>query len=126
MDFYELRCNAGLFNSDVAKLFGVSESTVRRWNQSGAPYYVYERISMIAGHHPDWHGVKILSGKLVTSNGDVLTKNDIEVYRYRESLLNSALDFSTQLRLRLTEINHVAYSSNDQFTHNFYEEIAKL
>ncbi len=98
MDFQELRSSAGLFNSEVATLFGVSLQTVKRWNLSGALVYVTERLSMMAGIHPDWYGIRILSGELITSMGHKMSVRDIENSLYKESLLNQSLELSSLLQ----------------------------
>lgn len=122
MDFYELRCKAGLLNKDAQELFKVSRTTINNWNRSNAPYHVNQYLSLAAGTHNDWKGIEIRNGHIVVSEtGYLITLEQLKLTQYRESLFHQILLNSQRVDDKVNAIKKLTSSANnDEFTINVY------
>lgn len=123
MEFYELRNQAGLLNSDAATLFKTSKATIRRWNTSNSPEYILDKLRLMTGHDPHWKNIKVLQGQIVTSTGYQLTSNQIENIEYRNILFNQLISLCEHQNKRLSRTANLTKSSNDETAQNVYQQL---
>lgn len=86
---YELRWTyCGLTRVDAAKIFGVTEKTFKKWEESHAPGHVGELLYHLAGFLPaPFDGWRITQGMLWTPENAGYTPGEIQAIHWDKQLI---------------------------------------
>ena len=119
----DLLCEADMTSTDVSELFKVTERTVSYWIQHGLPYYAEDRLKLHASRHHDWQGFKFRGGFIKCSNGDSVTKGQIEMYHWTNRQMLREVKRNDAFLAKLNSIEKIGTSANEFRPANFLELI---
>jgi hypothetical protein len=120
MTFKELMWRSCIGRKEVAAMLGKSERTISDWCKHGAPIYAEERLSLLAGIHPDWQGIRILPGEVELPSGVIVSKNEIEQIPWMKSLMAQMSQSARSEAKKATLITELATAANDETAVNIY------
>ena len=94
----------GFVRSSLTEYLGVTERTVKSWEQSNnAPVATVKLLEILNNDLShlgrDWAGFRFINGELVTPENEFVPPGKIRAYKY----LNMTIDFRAQENIRLKQ-----------------------
>lgn len=99
--------------TELMSLFGITKPTAKRWIKGSLPDYAVERLALRDGTHPDWFGLRLMDGYIITPAGDRVEAKEIEWMRWLVQNLSQEIGRAREYERKFKSYESLSVAANE-------------